>query len=88
MVSPAIALLIFKLFFKTISHHNQIFQIMVSLPLVSGGWVDIDPRQVASIRALEDAGLILNGKCVVTLRGGVTYEIHHSAKTVKEKCKR
>jgi streptomycin 6-kinase len=58
---------------------------MVSLPLVQGGWIDIDPREVAAIRSIESAGLILNGKCEVALRGGARYEINYSASTVKDK---
>jgi hypothetical protein len=58
---------------------------MVSLPLVGGGWIDIDPREVASIREIEAAGMILDGKCEVYLRGGASFEIYRSAQTVRSK---
>ena len=58
---------------------------MVSLPLVGGGYVSIDPKQVAAVRDIESAGVFDNGKCEVALRGGVTYEINYSAHTVRKK---
>ncbi len=58
---------------------------MVSLPLVGGNWVSINPQEVAGIREIEAAGMILDGKCAVTLRGGMTYEIHYAAHTVRQK---
>ena len=58
---------------------------MVTLPLVGGGHVSIDPEEVAAVRGLERAGLIMDGKCEVALRGGTIYEIHYSSETVRKK---
>ena len=57
---------------------------MVSLPLVHGGSVSIDPEQVAAIRQIEQPGIIDNGKTEVTLRSGVTYEVSRGERTVRE----
>jgi hypothetical protein len=58
---------------------------MVSLQLYSGGWVDIDPTQVAAIQSVESAGLILNGRCIVIVSGGASFEIANAAETVRRK---
>jgi hypothetical protein len=58
---------------------------MVSLALASGGYVSIDPNQVASIREVERPGIIDDGKTEITLRNGQVYLLYYGERTVRNK---